>query len=227
MASDAKNTPQVMIHHLANIHFSTDMQSMGNIALGAYLQPLLIPDAPMPDIIVITGNLTLTGAEDELKLIADALHPLAQAMNKAKHRGIVVVPGPSDLFWADAGGWARKGQRKDQPKKFEDAVAAAYRLFYQCFPTDLYTVPGRVPNHANTHFLLYTLDTCFQPEQGIPEKDLNEGERAFARYIEAHDNDRRHSDRLLQQMIAAAPFDRGQIHDRDIDLFGSVRRCGG
>ncbi len=225
MASTSKDTSRIIIHHLANIHFSADPRVGGNGALQTYTQMILAQDANLPDIMVITGNLTLAGTVDELRQVAEALSPLATKMNQAQRRGIVLVPGSHDLFWLDPSVWAKRNGRKDKdhPKRYYDAIGQSYQALHQFFPSGLYTVPGRAPNYMHGQFLIYTLDTCFQPVQGVPEKDPTEAEKVFGDYAEYHERERNNPAKLLQQMIAAAPRDRGQLQENDLNLFTSVR----
>jgi 3',5'-cyclic AMP phosphodiesterase CpdA len=216
LANDTKGAnARIIIHHLSDIHYGLDPNVGGQAALNAYLQPLLNGSMPLPDVLAITGDLTISGSPQELQAVHKALDPLAQVMKNSDRR-VFVVPGPHDLFWVDTSFWSRRRERHNAQKNGE-AVTNGRSVFYDLFRGPYFVAPYRSYELSGPNYHVALFDTCYRPMTNPPEKDAPEAEKLFNDYVKYHEEDGLGSQRLLTHMVAANSRDRGQCDGEAVE----------
>src|SRR5579884_2341234 len=101
-AVTAKDAPPsqdtLIIHHLSDPHYGR----IGNEVhpLEQYKATIArLPEEKQPHLIIITGDVTLTGTREELR--EAAIH-IRGAMQATKHQQrVFIVPGPHDIDWTN------------------------------------------------------------------------------------------------------------------------------
>jgi 3',5'-cyclic AMP phosphodiesterase CpdA len=156
--------PVLAIHHIADPHYS---RFLTNNALSAYSQYLFQPDKQRPHIVIVSGDLTLTGSTDELREVANLLANLYRSDPLVPlNQSVFVVPGPHDIDWS----------RNHSSGTSLDIFADLFQRF--CIPAYvgrdgqvLHSQPYAISDH--NHYLVYTLNTCLVPEtlpKPVPKK---------------------------------------------------------
>ncbi len=148
----------LIIHHISDLHRSR--AAAGRSALDAYAQRMqYVPQEQQPNVIIITGDLTLAGTRDEMREVANEIRNLARRWDDlARRQRVFVVPGPHDIDWANT---------SDRSPSLEAFVQEFYSF---CIPVLLkqqgqvltsgepYAQPG------NERYLIYLVNTCYTPE---------------------------------------------------------------
>lgn len=152
-AQAKESSRRLVIHHLSDIHYQITGSNQANQALikyNAFIKTLA--DDRAPTLVVVTGDLTASGAPDDLRYIAAHLaSAFPRWQGDELQRRVVVVPGPRDLTW-----------KKDEAPTiapFSEAFSAFARPAGQA-PADART--GQTPN-----CVLYPLDTCFEADDFV------------------------------------------------------------
>src|SRR5690348_7318925 len=128
---ESAKTTKVVIHHLSDIHYGLTAER--HQAFDTYCDNIVkLPSDAMPDMIVITGDLTISGKAEELTAVAKMLRSVNGAMFRAHGHGICLMPGPHDLFWSDprygpdSKFWSDGGTHS---REYADAVSKGYSDF--------------------------------------------------------------------------------------------------
>ncbi len=149
---------KLVIHHLSDLHRARS--AGGRSALETYMQRLYqMPPEQHPQVIIITGDLTLTGSRDELREAASDIRNLARRWDDlARRQHVFVLPGPHDIDWNAAS------------NNSNSLEAFAQEFFGFCLPV----LPGRdghplvsgdpYAQPSSDHFLIYLINTCYTPE---------------------------------------------------------------
>lgn len=128
------NAP-LRILHISDIHRAPNAPTTNDALFGALQDDLesypidnekLSPDEPQlgkPDIIVVSGDLTQTGATDEYNQALLFLERLLPWVEGRRER-VVVVPGNHDISWKLASQSYKKAKKKDYDKQEVSGVSA-------------------------------------------------------------------------------------------------------
>lgn len=147
-------TDTIIVHHLSDPH--RGRTSGARHPLDLYVQRhRRLPAEKKPNLIVITGDLTVSGTRDELREVAQALQSLAQDYDDLNPRQrVLVVPGPHDLDWANA-----TANFDEFRAEFQPFIVPSF------FGRDGSMLPGPQPfSHSTTeHYVVYLLNSCHTP----------------------------------------------------------------
>lgn len=148
----------LIIHHLSDLH--RGRIEGGRHALAAYGHRLYhLPPEKQPHLLIITGDLTLSGTRDELHEAADAIRNMTMRWDDMTRRQrVFVVPGPHDIDWSNT---------SDKTSAFE-----MFHQEFHSFCTPLLSgrdgkfISGSEPfcYSSSHHFLVYTFNTCYTPD---------------------------------------------------------------
>lgn len=168
---------RVIMHQLADLHRSRS--ATGHSALEAYAQRLYyLPAEQQPDVIIVIGDLTLTGSRDELRDAANDLRSIARARqwdDLAQRQRIFVVPGPHDIDWSNQSNSAIS----------LEGFAQAFAPF--CIPAlpgsagRLITGTDPFVQSATLPYIVYLINTCIVPE-ALPQPTPKAQDEIVKRY---------------------------------------------
>jgi predicted phosphodiesterase len=217
----------LIIHHISDLHRSRTAAGRG--ALDAYAQRLqYVPAEQQPQVIIITGDLTLAGHRDELRDVAGEIRHLARRWDDlARRQRVFVVPGPHDIDWAAA---------SDRSPSLEAFVQEFYSFCIPVLPGPggrLLTSAEPYAQPGNERYLIYLVNTCYTPEtlpQPMP-KPLDElvkryralwKERAKAITRPQGQTDEQSSRQFLKATEELIVQDRGVVRNDDVNRFLST-----
>jgi predicted phosphodiesterase len=222
----ASPAERVVIHQLADLHRSRS--TTGRSALEAYTQRLYyLPAEQQPDVIIVIGDLTLTGSRDELREAANDLRSIAQARQWdaiAQRQRIFVVPGPHDIDWSN-----------------QTNAAISLEGFAQAFaPFCIPALPGRegrlltntdpFVQSAASPYIVYLINTCIVPE-ALPQPTPKAQDEIVKRYRalwkeRARAVTRAYDDASIRQFVQGAEEilaqDAGAVRADDVARFTST-----
>src|SRR5260221_5200294 len=91
---------RIVIHHLSDLHYQQESRNTSVDPLVQYRGYLeeLDPER-RPSLIVITGDVTATGAKSDLSTVAEILRNGFPKWAAELSRHIIIVPGPRDVNW--------------------------------------------------------------------------------------------------------------------------------
>ena len=150
------NANQVIVHHLSDLNHEENTNSTNNklLTYQRYLQGL--SEQLYPDIVVITGNLTKTGTEQELRAVRDMLVAGFSQWEDHLHEHILIVPGPQDINWQ----WDNLDERGISLAVFYDI----FKLFGT--PSHAQKPDGRASGAVESEdWIGYLIDTCYSPDE--------------------------------------------------------------
>jgi 3',5'-cyclic AMP phosphodiesterase CpdA len=224
-ASDNPNgaKDRLIIHHLSDAHHGKI--SGGRSSLDQYADQLVrLPAERQPDLLIVTGDVTLFGTRDELREAARAIqHILRYSGDISRRQQAFVVPGPHDIDW-------------NLP--LEESFAPFREEFRQfAMPSfigrngqPITKTPPYVESTAD-NYIIYMINTCHIPEL-LPTKnppkyleDLFKSYRSLWReYVKilamrdgAYDEATRRQ--FIEQSRSLIARDTGMIHATDIVNF--------
>jgi hypothetical protein len=217
---------RVIIHQLADLHRSRS--AGGRSALEAYAQRLYyLPADQQPDVIIVIGDLTLTGNRDELRDAANDLRQIARARQwdeLAQRQRIFVVPGPHDIDWTN-----------------QSSTAISLEGFAQAFaPFCIPALPGSVGRlitgtdpfvqSATAPYIIYLINTCIVPE-ALPQPTPKAQDEIVKRYRalwkeRARAVTRAYDDASVRHFVQGADeilaLDPGMVRADDVTRFAST-----
>ena len=144
---------RIVIHHLSDLHYQQESSKNGVDPLVRYRGYLeeLRPER-RPDLLVITGDVTATGAASDLNTVVAILRSGFPKWESELAQHIIIVPGPRDVNW-------------------EGSEPPALTSFYKALsdfalPSDTHTPP----KHGTTarpalNCITYPLDTCYSLDE--------------------------------------------------------------
>lgn len=218
-------TETLIIHHCSDLH--RGRSAGGRHALDLYSQRLrYLPAERQPNLLIVTGDLTVAGTRDELHEAAYALrHITMQWEELALRQHVFVVPGPHDIDWSATGGQSLEAFKQE---------FGAFCLPH--FPgRDGMPLPGPEPyaQSFGGHYIVYLMNTCWTPES-LPRPMPKPLEELIKRYRElwkdyikavARPNaafDPALRQQFLQTTDALIPNDGGVIQPGDVERFSAA-----
>ncbi len=143
---------RIIIHHVSDLHYqrvSGSNQDDPLIQYSGYLDGLAADR--QPNLIVLTGDLTATGAVNDLAQVATFLRVSFPMWAKEMSQHVFVVPGPRDINWEGA-----------EPP----GLAPFYEAFHDFgLPSALHGVPEHgVTPQVPLNCIAYPIDTCYSLE---------------------------------------------------------------
>lgn len=148
----------LIIHHLSDIKYQDSATEDGSarrqrdilVQYSGYLKSL--PDDRWPEIVVITGDISASGAKQDLRAVANFFANSFPKWAGKLDQHIFVVPGASDVDWESPGdtGW----------KTFYDSFREFALPNYPNMPA------GRgTPGSSTERFVGYAVGTCYTPKE--------------------------------------------------------------
>jgi hypothetical protein len=144
---------RIIIHHLSDLHYQQESHGSKDnplVRYRGYLEQL--EPARRPTLIVITGDLTATGNQDDLRTVAEVLRNDFPSWHSELSNHIFVVPGPRDFNW----------EGTDPP---------GLKPFYEAFRDfGLPSTGHGMPQHAvkvrdPLRCVAYPIDTCYSLDE--------------------------------------------------------------
>jgi hypothetical protein len=137
----------IIIHHLSDLEYRQLGKDIHPIfAYAAYLNTL--EPEQFPDVVIITGNLTATGKQEDFQGLAGIIQGMFSRFGTRINQHVFVVPGMLDLNW------------EKQPPEYS-AFAQAFASFGTPTTTSVIDVPS-------AKYLVFPIDTCYVPEKLAP-----------------------------------------------------------
>lgn len=149
---------QVIVHHLSDLNYQENTNNPDNrlLTYQRYLDGL--PDDRYPDVVVITGNLTATGSEKELRAVVAMLLGGFSRWNGLLREHIFIVPGPQDVNWEVLNNVGLK--------TFYTLFKPFATPYHTDKPEDRLMPDGRAyPAIESESFVGYAIDTCYAPAE--------------------------------------------------------------
>ena len=226
-AVSAKDAPPthdtLIIHHISDPHYGR---------IGGEAHPLeryesqvaRLPDEKQPHLLIITGDLTLTGSREELR--EAAIH-IRGALRANHQQRVFVVPGPHDIDWSN----------QLATDSFEPLRQALYGMTLPAFLDRSGAIMlGPEPFIYSTadNYLVYLINTVVTPESQLrpgaksqgrpmpkPFEELHKHYRALWKEFTKDGGITSESARqqFLQQTQSLIDSDYGMVAQADIDRF--------
>ncbi len=213
----------IIIHHLADLHRGRGGDTRH--ALDSYIQrQRRLPPERQPNILIIAGDLTASGAREEVREAALALRNLTiQWEDLAMRQHIFIVPGPHDIDWTV----------QNPTASFHAFSQEFSNVTLPLFPaSDGGLLAGSEPyaQSFSGPYLVYLLNTCYVPE-ALPRQMPKPLEALVKRYRELWRDYQKQTTRnqggydaaLRHQFLTATDElivrDNGQISPADVERF--------
>ena len=174
----------VIIHHLSDLNHQQASRDNPIFAYSAYLNTL--EPEQLPDVVIITGNLTATGKPEDFQGLAGVIQGLFARFDTEISQHVFVVPGMLDLNW--------------------EKLPAEYTGFAEAFAN--FGIPGVDVSHMPpAKYVVFPIDTCYVPTKlsSALLQTLQERVTAYQRLY-----DRRQQKRTL---FSLPPFKKPQPPD--------------
>lgn len=161
----------LIIHHISNLQHSNVRDEQAPL-MDYKLMVRNLPPEEQPDILIVSGNLTLTGSESELREVRTMLGDILAHQNK---QHVFVIPGPHDINWASVVG-------NDHFKTFYNTMnpMATVPLFVDRNGTSQWGSSPYVYSSAEK-YLIYTANSCY-PHDPSARAARNQPPLPYTRY---------------------------------------------
>ncbi|HKD77851.1 MAG TPA: metallophosphoesterase, partial [Ktedonobacterales bacterium] len=210
----------LIIHHLSDPHYGR----IGNEVhpLERYKSAIArLPEEKQPHLIIITGDLTLTGTREELREAAIHIRGAVQA---TKHQQrVFIVPGPHDIDWSNPA----------SVDSFESLRASLQGVILPSFLDRNGASMSKAEPYVHSmadNYLVYLINTCMTPESAprpAPKhiEELHKQYRAiwreFLQKSGGITTDRERQE-FLKQTLLLIDRDLGYIARAQIDSFANT-----
>ncbi len=164
---------RVVIHHLSDLRYQDGSEQHKTlIRYRRYLDTL----TKGPDIVVVTGDITESGKQHDLRAVANFLATCFPKWQNELHKHIFVIPGVRDVNWEsiEGLGW------KTFCESFKEFTLPAYGE-----PSS----GGRPPGVAEGTYVGYAICTCYQPSElsAVLKSEIEAYEANFTQFTQLRD----------------------------------------